>query len=190
MIYLVRHGQTNWNIEHRIQGHLDIPLNETGRNEADICGKRLASVRLEQIISSDLSRARETADIINAPLSLPIKLDARLRELRFGDLEGVFVKDITDKTWDTFNHKAHQLNAESLAEFYERVKSFFEEVHAAQNTLIVTHGGVIRMARYLSCHPDLFNQSEFENTCLQFKIKNTGIFIWDKTQPLSPLPED
>ena len=68
MIYLVRHGQTDWNLENRIQGHLDMPLNDTGRNEARQCRKKLASVKMDKIIASDLLRAKETAAIINESL--------------------------------------------------------------------------------------------------------------------------
>ena len=69
MIYLIRHGQTDWNIVHRIQGHLDIPLNDTGRAEVKARAKQLESLRIDQIISSDLSRAKETAHIIGKNLT-------------------------------------------------------------------------------------------------------------------------
>ena len=176
MIYLVRHGQTDWNLEHRIQGHLDMPLNETGKSEAIICAKQLERFKIDEIISSDLSRAKETASIINEVLSLPISVDSRLREVHCGDLQGVLVKDISDETWDVFNHDPHKIHAESLADVYKRVKAFFEEIDNAKNTLIVTHGGVIRMTMYLSQHPESFDQYEFEKTALQLKIKNTEVF--------------
>ncbi|MGN0919874.1 MAG: histidine phosphatase family protein [Alphaproteobacteria bacterium] len=178
MIYFVRHGQTDWNVERRTQGQLDIPLNETGKKEAMECGKKLNSVKIDRIIASDLSRAKETANIINGFLSLPISYDSRLRELNFGDLQGVVVKDISNESWDLLNHNPHKIHAESLAEVYKRVKSFFDELDTKENTLIVTHGGVIRMAMYLANHPNSFNQEEFEKTCLEFKIKNTEIFKW------------
>ncbi|MBR6412147.1 MAG: histidine phosphatase family protein [Alphaproteobacteria bacterium] len=186
MIYLIRHGQTDWNKVHRIQGQLDIPLNNTGRNEALICGKQLAALSIDQIISSDLSRTQETARIIGDILSLSPTTDPRLREVNCGDLQGVLVKDIPDKTWDTFNHEAHKLHAESLADVYKRVKSFFADLDTTKNTLIVTHGGVIRMTLYLSQNPHSFNQTKFENIALPFKIKNTAIFAWDGQEPLHP----
>ena len=64
MIFLVRHGQTDWNIEHKTQGQLDIPLNNEGRREAQMCAERLKSLQINQMIASDLSRAAETAKII------------------------------------------------------------------------------------------------------------------------------
>lgn len=65
MIYLVRHGQTDWNIEHRIQGQTDVPLNATGRAQAVELSEKLSNFNIQKIISSDLSRAKETAEIIN-----------------------------------------------------------------------------------------------------------------------------
>ena len=187
MIYLVRHGQTDWNLENRIQGHLDMPLNDTGRNEAKQCQEKLASIKIDRIIASDLLRAKETAAIINESFCLPITYDARLRELNMGDLQGLIAKDISNELWDLLNHKPHKVHAESLEDFYKRIKSFFDEIDAGQNTLIVAHGGTVRMAMYLSHNPKVFNQEEFEKTCLEFKIKNTGVFGWDKSQPLQPL---
>ena len=148
MIYIVRHGQTDWNLVPRIQGQLDIPLNETGKNEALECAKQVASIKIDKIISSDLSRAKETANIINKFLSVPISCDARLREAVFGDLQGIFVKDISEETWQSFNQDRHKFHAESFADVYERVKSFFNEVDATENILIVTHAGVVKIIKY------------------------------------------
>ena len=182
MIYLVRHGQTDWNIENRIQGHLDMPLNDTGRNEARICVTQLSALKIDQIIASDLSRTKETANIINETLFLPISFDSRLRETNCGDLQGRLSKDIPEDTWYTFNHEPHKLHAESLLDVYNRVKSFFNDLDATKNTLIVTHAGVVRMAWYLARNPNSYDQEDFEKTALQFKIKNTEIFSWDKSE--------
>ena len=187
MIYLVRHGQTDWNVEHRTQGHLDIPLNETGRNEAKICKEELVGVKIDKIISSDLSRAKETAAIINENFSLPITYDARLRELNFGDLQGVLAKDISEKDWYLLNHEPHKIHAEPLVDVFKRMKSFFDEIDPKKNTLVVGHGGTVRMAMYLSHNLTSFNQEKFEKICLGFKIKNTEIFKWDKLNPLQSL---
>lgn len=187
MIYLVRHGQTDWNVEHRTQGHLDIPLNETGRNEARICKEKLANIKIDKIISSDLSRAKETAAIINENFSLPITYDSRIRELNFGDLQGVLAKDISDKNWYLLNHEPHKIHAEPLADVYKRMKHFFDEIDPGKNTLVVGHGGTVRMAMYLSHNLNSFDQEKFEKICLGFKIKNIGIFTWDKINPLQSL---
>ena len=186
MIYLVRHGQTDWNLENRIQGHLDMPLNDTGKNEAKRCREKLVSVKIDKIIASDLSRAKETASIINESLSLPITYDARLRELNMGDLQGLVATDISKEYWDLLNYEPHRIHAESLADFFERIKSFFDGIDIKENILVVGHGGTVRMAMYLSHNLDSFNQENFERICLGFKIKNTAVFKWDKLHSLQP----
>ena len=187
MIYLVRHGQTDWNLEHRIQGQLDMPLNDTGRAGAIACAKQLEDIQVDRIISSDLSRTKETASIINEFLSLPISFDTRLREVNCGDLQGVIAEEVSNEKWDLLNHEPHKIHAESLADVYKRVKSFFSDIDATQNTLVVTHSGIVRMAMYLSQNPHSFNQEQFEKTALQFKIKNTEIFMWDKAKNFMPI---
>ena len=92
-----------------------------------------------------------------------------------------------EEIWDVYNHNPHKVHAESLDDFYKRVKSFFDEMDMSQNILIVTHGGVITMAMYLARHPNSFNQAEFEKVILPIKIKNTEIFSWDKMHPIQPL---
>lgn len=183
-IYLLRHGQTDWNLEQKIQGHLDIPLNETGRKEALICLEKIVSFDINNIVSSDLIRAKESAQIINEKLHLPICFDSRLREIHFGDLQGRIIQGIKQNEWDVFNKKPRQLNAESLNDVYHRVKSFFDEIDNAKNTLVVTHGGVIRMAKYLSQNPHSFDWNEYEKTALHLKIKNTEVFKWSKNSLL------
>ena len=179
MIYLIRHGQTEWNLERRLQGQEDVSLNETGRNEAVVCAKQLASIKVDCIISSDLTRAKETADIINKSLSLPITLDSRLKELHCGDLQGTIIKEVP---WHTFIHDPHKFNSEPLVDFYNRLKSFFNEIDATKNTVIVTHTGVVKMIKHLADNPDSYNQDDFEKTALQFKVRNGDIFMWDKTK--------
>lgn len=182
MIYLVRHGQTNWNAVRRLQGHTDVPLNDIGRHEAFLSGEKLVSIKIDKIISSDLLRAKETTEIINRFLSRSITFDTRLREINFGDLQGMLSNHISDETWNIFNHHPDEFHAESLANLYKRVKSFFDELDECQNTLIVTHGGVIRMTIYYAANRNNFNQAEFEKHFLDIRIKNTEIFSWDKSK--------
>ena len=187
MIYLVRHGQTDWNLAHKIQGHEDIPLNETGLNEAKICGRKLASVKIGRIIASDLLRAGQTAGVINDFLSVQISFDKRLRETNLGDLQGRVAEEISQAEWDVFNNEPHKIHAESLEDVYHRVKSFFDEIDVTQNTLVVTHAGVVRMARYLMENPHSFNWTVYKEKALPFQIKNTEIFEWDKKKLFVPL---
>ena len=184
MIYIARHGQTDWNLERKIQGQIDVPLNKTGRQEAVMCGKQLSSVKIDKIVSSDLSRATETANIINESLllSLPVNIDTRLKELNCGNLEGkVLEKEVP---WHTFINDLDKFHSEPLTDFYNRLKSFFEETDAPKNTLVVTHTGVVKMIMYLANNPNSYNKDDFEKIASEFKVKNGDIFTWDKVQKL------
>ena len=88
-LLLVRHGETDWNAEGRLQGHTDRPLNAHGRTQAKDLAERLAGEGADAIYASDLSRAKETAEILGARLGLPVVIDADLREKNWGNWEGL-----------------------------------------------------------------------------------------------------
>lgn len=188
MIYLVRHGQTDWNLIKKIQGQLDIPLNETGKMQADEAGRLLSTIRARKIISSDLSRTKQTAEIINRYLSLPLTFDSKLRELNYGDLEGVVATSVSQEEWHTFNFEPEKMHAEDLKDFYNRVKSFFDELEY-EDVVIVTHGGTLRMAMIIAQNKPVFNREEFVHLYQTLKIKNASVFEWDRNndeiQPVS-----
>jgi probable phosphoglycerate mutase len=89
-IYLTRHGETDFNLERRYQGQLDIPLNTTGRRQAELLARRLSQIKIDIVVSSDLSRTLDTARAVQTMLPNSPKLvaDRRWRELSFGDWEG------------------------------------------------------------------------------------------------------
>jgi probable phosphoglycerate mutase len=93
-LYLVRHGETLWNVEGRYQGQLDPPLTEKGRQQAVTTAESLVSLDFEAIYSSDLARARQTAEALAEKTGLPIQLDSRLREIHQGEWQGVLIDDI------------------------------------------------------------------------------------------------
>ena len=103
MIYLIRHGQTDWNLDRKLQGQTDIPLNDNGRGQAEEVAKEIADLKIDRIISSDLLRAKETAEIINKKIGAVISFDKRLREVNYGDYEGKLIETIKDEEWDVFN---------------------------------------------------------------------------------------
>lgn len=179
MIYLIRHGQTNWNLEKRTQGHIDVPLNENGKKEAFLITKKISNIEIDQIFSSDLQRAQQTAQIINHFFNLPIIYDKRLREFNYGQFEGRLSQDISEQEWCLFNEKPDKLNAESKQAVYNRVKDFCLQLNKTKNTLIITHGGIIRMMLYCIQNNWHFNADDFLNFFKQTAVGNTFIFKWD-----------
>ena len=150
MIYIVRHGQTNWNISKQLQGHNPIPINENGRKEADNVRRKIELLNFDKIISSDLLRAIQTTEIINKHLSKDVILDSRLRSVDYGTLEGRFIPDISQEEWALYNSTPTFFNAESTENVYLRIKSFFDEQFSKnENVLIVAHGGTLRIISYI-----------------------------------------
>jgi probable phosphoglycerate mutase len=151
-LYLVRHGQTEFNASGRVQGHTESALTERGRDEADRTGRALAGRGIQTLYTSDLGRARETAERIAVCLGLPIRNDPRLREVAFGELEG--------RTWgelDAYFHRAERegrgdwfthvpLGGESRAQMQQRAVATLTELsreHQGETLLVVSHGGFI-----------------------------------------------
>ena len=159
-LLLVRHGETDWNREQRWQGHSQTRLNEVGREQARRVAEQLDAV--DVVYSSDLARARETADILAVPLGLEVRLDARLRERRLGAWEGLTAEEIETAFADA--HRRWQAgegagadDAEPFEDFGARVRSFLEDVlrsHPDETVLVVGHGGPIRVIHALATGKD------------------------------------
>ena len=144
-IYFVRHGQTDWNITLQLQGGTDICLNETGKKQARQTRENLKGTRIDKIYCSPLSRARETAEIINELWHAEIVVDDRLKERCFGVMEGIPrkeipVKDLWAASWEPLFRES-----EPAALFYKRIGNFLDDVvedALHREILIVAHGGV------------------------------------------------
>lgn len=151
LITLVRHGQTDWNLDRRIQGSTDIPLNATGRADARAAAAGLANGGYDHVYASPLVRARETAEIIADELGLPAPVLTRgLRERSFGEAEGIPVVEFLERygSWG-----GAVPGAETLDEVRTRALHSLERIarHArrrsaprAESIVVVTHGGVLR----------------------------------------------
>ncbi len=137
-VTFVRHGQTDWNVEDRIQGHSDIPLNECGRSQAKELAEELKDCHFDLVYSSDLSRAHETARIIVEGRGLSVQTDQRLRERDCGVWEGRFSKEYFEASFEE-QQKTEQ-NPSLLARMYE----FLGELPEDKQILIAAHGGIIR----------------------------------------------
>lgn len=157
-IVLIRHGETAWNADRRIQGHLDIPLNDVGHRQAEALGRRFRSEAFDALYSSDLQRALLTADRIAGQRS-PVRQDSRLRERHLGVLQGLTRAEALARhasAWEAFKRRQPDEpleGGESLGAFSRRVQEFLQSVcrlHSGQRVVIVTHGGLLDAAYRLA----------------------------------------
>ena len=144
-IYVVRHGQTDWNVEHRLQGNSNIPLNTVGLEQAYTLAKKINELNIDMIISSPLYRALRTATIINEKANVSLSTDSALIERSFGTLEGVYGHQYNKNLyWDyDLNYTDNQV--ETIHDFFDRVHSFIDSLikkYKDKNILLVTHNGV------------------------------------------------
>jgi broad specificity phosphatase PhoE len=153
-LYLARHGETNDNREPvRVQGFTDTPLNDAGRRQAAELAERVERLAVRSLWSSDLRRARETAEIVGARLELPVHLDPRLREANRGKWEGRLFVDIAREcperyaAWRRAGAAFRFPGGESLLEQSERVSAALEAIRSSTElpALVVCHGGSIRV---------------------------------------------
>ena len=175
MLYMVRHGQTDWNLGNRIQGQYDISLNGTGRIQARELAEKLARFNIEYIISSDLSRAVETAQIIGNKLKIGIDYDARLREYDFGRLTGLNRAQIEPSMVQMFLTNPVQFGAERLEDAFTRVGNFLKDVDYVKNTLVVTHGGILNFVMCYLEDKDNIKPTSYLYKCLHTKIHNASV---------------
>jgi broad specificity phosphatase PhoE len=149
-LLLVRHGQTTWNQAGLLQGQTaDIPLTDLGRTQAAAAAEQLARLAPGALISSDLLRARQTADVCAAATGLPVTVTPELREQGYGVLEGRPSRQLWDVVDWTDPHWAAD-DGESLAQLYARVAAYLDRLRAdppADVLALVTHGDTIRAAQ-------------------------------------------
>ncbi|MEJ7636336.1 histidine phosphatase family protein [Aeromicrobium sp.] len=152
-VVLWRHGRTEWNVAGRVQGQSDIPLDEVGREQAQAAAARLAALRPDRIVTSDLVRAAETARVLGELTGTKVELDPRLRELNFGEREGLTWRE----AWDRFPEgmKAWSEGDETRIPGSETHRQAGERFAAALHDLlvdlppdgvlvVVAHGAVLR----------------------------------------------
>lgn len=186
--YLFRHGETDWNLQNRFHGHTDTPLNARGRQQALELPSLVGSLGLTHLVSSDLSRARETARVLADHLKLPLKLDARFREAHLGAAQGLTAPEIVDRfgqplleAWRSHNPDALSTRypgGESGQEILLRVMDGLRELSqlpGGSQIGICTHGGVIRRMLQL-LHPE---------PSAHHPIPNTAIYVFHSSH-LSP----
>lgn len=155
-LYLIRHGETDWNKENRLQGQVDIPLNAYGIQLAEATAEALREIPFDAAFCSPFARARKTAEIIAGDRKIPITADPRLKEIGFGEREGERIEGISQNPDDPIYNFLKRPDryiptrgGESLQQLYARSHSFMEEVitpleHRYDTVLIVAHSALIR----------------------------------------------
>ena len=151
-IYLVRHGETDWNQAGLLQGQTDIALNAQGLEQAREAAERLKEIPFEIAFCSPLIRAKRTAETIIGDRKITLTTDERLRELNFGPWEGVDIRTIKDAASQPFTNPGSYIppeGAESFAQLYKRSGEFVDQVllpleGTYETVLVVAHGGVNR----------------------------------------------
>jgi len=175
-LILIRHGETKWNKLKKYQGHMDIELNDWGRKQSEEAAKELANLEVDYFASSDLKRAKETAEIIAAFHDNNVSEYKELREMNFGDWEGKRFQEIQNENpldfqkWIKDPVKYSPPSGESLEEFQERVLIGFNKIlqKETKRNVIITHGGVIMIYLASILELSLINYRKFE-------VANTGI---------------
>lgn len=153
---LIRHGETSWNAERRLQGHTDIPLNATGMLQARQMAQALKDIKLkfDVLYTSDLKRASDTANAVVELFGVEALVDGELRERHFGKLQGLSISEAPLKRPDIWQaHIARDLEhdlggGESIQQFALRVQNALDKIqarHTGKTILIVSHGGTLDM---------------------------------------------
>lgn len=187
-IYMVRHGETDWNATSKLQGHSNVPLSDNGRRQAELLGKRLAALKFDGFYASDLTRAYETARIISQHHgSQEIKTLPELRELNFGLWEGLSISEIKGrypeeiKQWWETPLVTRIPGGESLGEVVKRTVAAVKKIvenHVQGNVILVSHGGVIRsvVGTVLGMDMNKYWRLRQDNACLNI----VDFPEWDK----------
>ncbi|MBS4539944.1 histidine phosphatase family protein [Clostridium sp. D2Q-11] len=199
-LYIIRHGESKWNELGRVQGQKDIELTEKGQLQALKVANKLKNTDFEYIYSSDLNRAYNTAKIISDKLSTELIQIEDLREINFGDWQGLTLEEIEKKnnkdyyTWRNTPHNLTIPKGESLIKVQERAMGFINklhEKHKGKNILLVSHGVVIKVILLGLLDLDLSNYRklsisncgltivEFINNKPQIKCMNERITLED-----------
>lgn len=178
LLFLIRHGRSTWNAEHRIQGNADPPLDEVGQEQARQLADRLqrSNRAVVAVYTSPLRRARQTAQILGDALGVPVTSEERLTEYDVGDITGLtweqVVKQYPDvaQRWAEASEDLDIPGAEESASFRERVAIAFGEIverHAGESVGVVAHGGTLgSYLNHLIRLPSRFSPFRFGNASL------------------------
>lgn len=148
-LILIRHGETDWNIEGRWQGQADVALNQTGWSQAEDMARTLETVGVSAIYSSDLLRARQTAQVLADATGVPLKIDHRLREIHQGEWQGLLISEIQARYAQAYQERQRDPlgiappGGETAAQVRQRVVSATQAIlrqHPDETVAVVSHG--------------------------------------------------
>lgn len=190
VFYLVRHGETDWNVEGRWQGHADVPLNTIGREQAHRLAERLRAdgTRFDVMVSSDLLRAWETAEIVGTAVGTQPQAMPELREIDLGTWSGLTRAEIATRDPETLarldaGEDLARGGAERVADLVARASAAVEHLaaqHAGQRVAVVTHGGVVRaVLQHALPHSDTWH-THIGNTSISILVRTRD--GWDVVQ--------
>ena len=190
-IYIVRHGETDWNVKRRIQGILDIPLNKKGEDQAKEMAEKLTNVKFDTVFSSDLIRAKRTAEIITLEKKLAIQTTKALRERYFGKYQGrSFLANkeliqLINNSKTAMGMEAKEV--EDDEKIISRLITFLREIavtYLGKTVLMVSHGGAMRTLLIHLGFASYENFSEGGIDNLSYiKLKSDGVeFFIEKTE--------
>ena len=171
-LYLIRHGETDWNLENKIQGDSDIPLNQTGILQAEQVKETLKDISFDLCYTSPLKRASKTAEIIIEG-KCPIISIPELTERDFGKIEGNPITSEQSKKYWNYELNSHDEEVEPVRHLLHRTREFLIKLlkeHKEQTILIVTHGSTLRALHY-----NLIGYQTNEDF-MKFQVKNCQIF--------------
>lgn len=205
-ICLVRHGETDWNLQVRLQGHEDIPLNAQGIAQAQATAAALAGQPFSAVYTSDLGRARHTAELIASRYSgLRLSVDVRLRERHFGGLQGL-TREAAELRYPGLNTRVRNREidlappdgGETLRAFATRVEEALDTIaacHAGSNVLVVTHGGCLDVIYRRATGKPLNAPRDFPlgNAALNWVAHSKGkwqLLVWDERSHLDEVQDD
>ena len=189
-LLLIRHGETDWNVERRLQGNIDIPLNDTGRQQARALAQALSREHLDTILCSDLQRAMQTAQCIADIKSLPCQINRQWRERCFGGFEGELISTLEQRypaeyaAWralevdSPFPPNAQGIfTGETIRQFNARIEAALLDLsrnHARQKVAVIAHGGILECVYRLAMQMPL-------NAPRQVSMKNASINRFELT---------
>ena len=175
MLFITRHGETDWNLYGKVQGKADILLNNRGIEQAKETMSILKEESIDFIICSPLKRAIQTAEIINAEKNVPIIFEERISERDFGEFEGMSKNDFDFQAFWNYEKNVTYEKAENIKVFFNRIFLFLEDIkkkYKDKNILLVTHGGVSIAVN------SFFNGIPQNGECLPLCIKNCEVKIF------------